>query len=209
MGGRLLRCAKIILCCVISAVAPLAVSFPQSSPISGARNSVVLMRPVGAKGLAGGTVASADGVVTCAHAVAGWDAATVEFFDGRTCKGEVVRRDVTADLALVRIEAKGVSPLVFGIAEVGDRVWVIGHPYGLSWTVAGGTLGATGRKVELPNGTTLAGMIQMDAPVNPGSSGGPLLNGRGELVGIVCAMRDGGNGIGFAISSEQVKKFLK
>ncbi len=198
-------------------LALLPTSLPQSSPeaktISSARHSVAAMRPVGVDRSACGTVVSPSEVVTCAHAVAGWRECWVTTFDGSECRGTVVATSVKDDLALVRIDDKimhgNMRAVTWGTVEVGEKVFAIGHPLGYNWTVTAGVLSATGRTIDLPNGATLPGMLQHDAAINPGSSGGPLLNSRGECVGIVCAMRDGGYGIGFVISAEKVKKFLK
>ncbi len=180
----------------------------EAKAIAATRHSVVLMRPVGVDRSACGTVVGPSEVVTCAHAVAGWKECWVTCFDGSECRGTVVGISAKDDLALVRVEAK-LKPVTWGTVEVGEKVFAIGHPLGYDWTVTAGILSATVRSIDLPNGASLAGMLQHDAAINPGSSGGPLLNSRGECVGIVCAMRDGGYGIGFVIPAKKVKQFIE
>ncbi len=203
-----MRTTGALLCIILVASPAFWQPSQEAKAIAAARHSVVLMRPVGVDRAACGTVVSPGEVVTCAHAVAGWRECWVTCFDGSECRGTVAAIGVKDDLALVRVETK-LKPVAWGTCEVGEKVWVIGHPLGYDWTVTAGILSATGRTIDLPNGATLAGMLQHDAAINPGSSGGPLLNSRGECVGIVCAMRDGGYGIGFAIDAKTVRKWLK
>jgi serine protease Do len=91
---------------------------------------------------------------------------------------------------------------------VGEDVIAIGNPFGLNNTVSRGIISALGREVMLPSGTRFRNLIQFDASINPGNSGGPLLNIDGELIGINVAIRDGAQGIAFAIPSDTVKDVL-
>src|SRR5206468_5064814 len=105
---------------------------------------------------------------------------------GKHHPAAIVAIDRHTDLALLRTPARGLVPLVPAdtVPPVGADVLLIGSPYGYTGSVSRGIVSATGRTIELPNGVTLSGMIQTDAAVNPGSSGGPLVNGAGQWVGV-------------------------
>ena len=92
---------------------------------------------------------------------------------------------------------------------VGETVIAIGHPFGYTNTVSTGIISALGREITMPTGDVLTGLIQTDASINPGNSGGPLLNINGELIGINVALRDGAQGIAFAINAGTVKQVLR
>jgi len=163
--------------------------------------------------MGGGTgfVVSADGLIlTNNHVVEGADKVTVELPDHRTFDATVVGTDPNTDVAIVRIKAAGLKPVVLGNsdeARVGEWVLAIGNPLGssLTFTVTSGIISATGRGLAgLPNRTqgSIQDFIQTDAAINPGNSGGPLVNVRGEVIGInsAIASENGVNaGYGFAI----------
>jgi len=158
------------------------------------------------RGQGSGFVVSADGLVlTNNHVVDGASEVRVQLADGRTREAEVVGTDPSTDLALLRVEADGLTPVRFGDSDalrVGSWVVAVGNPLGLTSTMTAGVVSATGR-----TGVGIADyedFIQTDAAINPGNSGGPLVNLRGEVVGVntAIATRTGGNmGIGFAIPS--------
>jgi len=91
---------------------------------------------------------------------------------------------------------------------VGEDVIAVGHPFGYQNTVSRGIISFVGREIEMPTGDVLTGLIQHTASINPGNSGGPLLNINGELIGINVALRDGAQGIAFAINASTVEKYL-
>jgi serine protease Do len=91
---------------------------------------------------------------------------------------------------------------------VGETVIAVGHPFGYTNTVSVGIVSALGREVTMPTGETIGGLIQTDASINPGNSGGPLLNVNGELIGINMALREGAQGIAFAINAGTVRAAL-
>ena len=134
--------------------------------------------------------------------------------DERELPGKLIGRDAPTDIAVIRIDAKNLTPLKMGdsdVLEVGDWVVAIGNPFGLSHTVSAGIVSAKGRSREDvpldPSG--YYNFLQTDASINPGNSGGPLLNLRGEVVGVNTAIRGGGaQGIGFAIPVNMVKQIL-
>jgi serine protease Do len=138
----------------------------------------------------------------------------VSFYDGREFVASVVGRDKHTDIAVLKLDEKGLPALPFGdsdVIEVGDWVVAIGNPFGLSHTVSAGILSAKGRTRDDVKGLDPTGyfnFLQTDASINPGNSGGPLLNLRGEVVGINAAVRANANNIGFAIPINMVKQLL-
>ena len=150
-------------------------------------------------------------VVTCHHCVSAHEHWLVKLRDGRCYIGQVVASDPARELALVRLDAGGRrfawQRLAETPARVRDEVTVIGHPKGWSWTTTVGRVTAIGREVPI-DGTQVKGLMQVDASINPGCSGGAVLNGRGELVGVPVAMHADALGIGFVIPVKQIQEFL-
>jgi len=153
-------------------------------------------------------------IVTNDHVVQGAHDIRVGFSGGGTYPAKVVGTDPTTDIAVVRVKAPAAAlhPLTFassGGVLVGDRVYAIGNPFGLERTMTAGIVSATGRDIQAPNGHTISGAVQTDAPINHGNSGGPLLDRHGRVVGI-SAQLEGGTvdanvGIGFAIPSSTAR----
>ena len=160
-----------------------------------------------------GVIVSEDGfVITNNHVVDGADEVVLTLADGRELKAAIVGTDSATDLAVLKVEAEGLTPATFGDSknvEVGDWVVALGSPFGLKQTLTAGIVSAMGRNdVGL---ATFENYIQTDAAINPGNSGGPLANIRGEVIGINSAIssRTGGNdGIGFAIPSRMVQRVV-
>jgi len=161
-----------------------------------------------------GVVVDAAGgyIVTNNHVVEGADEISVGLSDGRVLSGTLVGRDAQVDLAVVKVDPKGLRQIAFansGQLRVGDFVVAIGNPFGLNQTVTSGIVSALGR-----SGLGIEGyedFIQTDASINPGNSGGALVDLSGRLVGINTAIfaPSGGNvGIGFAIPANMVKAVL-
>ena len=125
---------------------------------------------------------------------------------------KVLAEDPHTDLAILRVNAKRelrVLPLGPGSdLMVGETVIAVGHPFGYTNTVSTGIISALGREIAMPTGHTLGNLIQTNASINPGNSGGPLLNINGELIGINVALREGAQGIAFAINVDTVKQVL-
>jgi serine protease Do len=172
-------------------------------------------RRVVQEGLGTGFVYERSGLVlTNFHVIEDATEISVKFADQRELPAKIVGRDKPADVAVVRVEGKVLTPLVLGDSdaiEVGDWVVAIGNPFGLSHTVSAGILSAKGRTHEDVKGLDPAGyfnFLQTDAAINQGNSGGPLLNLRGEVVGINSAIRANANNIGFAIPINMVKELL-
>jgi putative serine protease PepD len=158
-------------------------------------------------------------VVTNAHVVDGRSRVEVQFGEGTERRaGRVVGRDVSSDLAVVRIEGDTDRLATLELADsrqvrVGDQAIAIGNPFGLDRTATEGIVSATGRSIKAPNGFAIDDAIQTDAPINPGNSGGPLLDAGGRVIGvnsqIETAGPSGGNvGVGFAVSSNTVREIV-
>jgi serine protease Do len=170
------------------------------------------MRQEPQSGLGSGVVVSADGyIVTNNHVIAGADRVTVAFTDGREFTAKVVGRDPLTDIAVVKVDAKGLPAVTFADSskiEVGDRVLAIGNPFGIGETVTSGIVSATGRRVGiLADVKGYENFIQTDAAINPGNSGGALVDIDGRLIGINTAIlsRSGGfQGVGLAVPAEMV-----
>ena len=158
------------------------------------------------QGLGSGFIISTDGyVLTNAHVVAEANEVVVRLADSREFKGKIVGVDTRTDVALLKLDATGLPTVKLGSSEqlkVGEWVAAIGSPFGFVNTITAGIVSAKGR--SLPD-ETFVPFIQTDVAVNPGNSGGPLLNLRGEVVGINSAIysRTGGYmGVSFAIPIE-------
>ena len=170
------------------------------------------------QGTGSGVILSVDGyIVTNNHVVAGADDIDVVLTDNRTYKAEVIGTDPTTDLAVLKIEEKGLAYLTFGNAEnvkVGEWVLAVGNPFNLTSTVTAGIVSAKGRNIGILRGESSAieSFIQTDAAVNPGNSGGALVNLDGELIGIntAIASRTGSYaGYSFAVPVNIVEKIVE
>ena len=155
------------------------------------------------QGVGSGFIVSPDGLIlTNAHVVAGADEVTVRLTDKREFKAKVLGSDKMTDVAVLKIDARGLPSVKIGnpdTTRVGEWVVAIGAPYGLDNTVTSGIVSAKSR--SLP-GDAAVGFIQTDAAVNPGNSGGPLFNMKGEVIGITSQIfsRSGGfQGLAFAV----------
>jgi S1-C subfamily serine protease len=151
-------------------------------------------------------------IVTNRHVVGAANEVIVRLVDESEFPARVLVADKNTDLAVLKVNAPvKLAALSLGRTddlEVGEDVIAVGHPYGYSFTVTRGIVSALGRQIELPTGAALTGLIQTDAAINPGNSGGPLLNINGEFIGINTALRDGANGIAFAINTGTIKAVL-
>jgi putative serine protease PepD len=164
-----------------------------------------------------GFVIDADGhVITNEHVVAGEQTVQIRFADESEEQGRVVGTDPSTDIALIEVDlaGHGVRPVQLGSSagvEVGDPVYAIGNPFGLERTLTAGIVSAVNRDITAPNNFTINDVIQTDAPVNPGNSGGPLLDAAGNVIGVVSQIQseNGGNiGIGYAVPSDTVRKVV-
>jgi S1-C subfamily serine protease len=165
----------------------------------------------------GFVVDKAGHIVTNYHVIEGAKQVRVSFSNGASMKSTVQGTDPSSDLAVLKIDAssRALTPLPLGNSDamqVGDPVVAIGNPFGLDRTVTAGIVSAIQRAITAPNGYTIDHVIQTDAAINHGNSGGPLLNRRGEVIGVNSQIETGDNtansgnvGVGFAIPSNTVK----
>ncbi|WP_135853821.1 S1C family serine protease [Halorussus salinus] len=172
-------------------------------------DSVALIRtPRGSQG--SGFLYDERHFVTNYHVVGEADRVSVQFDDTRSRVGRVVGRDPRSDLAVVEVDApEEVAPLDLLDSEpvIGTRVAVVGSPYGLRGSLTSGIVSGVDRQVPSPAGDyKIPNAIQTDAPVNPGNSGGPLVNLSGEVLGVVNS--GGGDNIAFAISAPLVRRVV-
>ena len=167
----------------------------------------------------GFVIDKAGHIVTNYHVIQGADQIEVSFSNQDTLAATVVGSDPSTDIAVLRVRSssRGLAPLAFGNSDtvrVGDPVVAIGNPFGLRRTATAGIVSAVQeRSITAPNGYPIDHVIQTDAQINTGNSGGPLLNGSGEVIGvnsqIARADGSGGNvGIGFAVPSNTVKEVV-
>jgi S1-C subfamily serine protease len=171
------------------------------------------------RALGSGFVIDKEGhVVTNYHVVQGASSIEVSFSNQETVSAKIVGTDPSTDLALLKVDvdAKALTPLTLADSDkvqVGDPVAAIGNPFGLERTVTAGIVSALQREVSAPNDFTIDHVIQTDAPINSGNSGGPLIDAQGRVIGvnsqIETANGGGGNvGIGFAVPSNTVKSVV-
>lgn len=164
-------------------------------------------------GKGSGVIVSADGyIVTNNHVIQEADRLEVTLNNNKTYEAEVIGKDPSTDLALIKIEAQGLAFLKYGNsdkANIGEWVLAVGNPFNLNSTVTAGIISAKSR--ELTPSRTLQSFIQTDAVINPGNSGGALVNSKGQLIGINTAISTHSGvfeGYSFAIPSNIVERVI-
>jgi putative serine protease PepD len=157
-------------------------------------------------------------IVTAAHVVDGASSITVNFQDGTTRKATLLGKDNATDVAVLSVDPSGLTlrPLALGSSaslQVGDAVAAIGDPFTYQRSMSTGIVSGLDRTISAPNGFTVAHAIQTDASLNPGNSGGPVLDASGKVIGIVDQIATNGSsdtssGVGFAVPIDLVKSEL-
>jgi S1-C subfamily serine protease len=194
---------------------PIAEIYRRSAP------GVVQVNTTGQGGQAQGSgfvVDKSGHIVTNYHVIEGASEIEVSFSNQDTLTATLVGEDPSTDLAVLKVDEnpRGLTPLHLGDSDkvqVGDPVVAIGNPFGLERTVTAGIVSALQRAVRAPNGFTIDQVIQTDAPINHGNSGGPLLDASGAVIGVNSQIETGGSsdgnvGIGFAVPSNTVESVI-
>jgi S1-C subfamily serine protease len=155
-------------------------------------------------------------IVTNFHVIQGASEASIKLVDGRSFRASLVGVSPEHDIAVLKIGIgfKGARPIPIGTSadlKVGQRVYAIGNPFGLDWTLTSGIVSAQNRSITEDDGRLLEHLIQTDAAINPGNSGGPLLDSAGRLVGMNTAIYSPSgtaSGIGFAVPVDTVNRVV-
>ena len=185
----------------------------QKTPSSDPQQSLVSLPSFGS-----GVLISAEGkILTAAHVVQAADQILIEFFDGQLIPARVIAISTSADVALVQLERVPTNAVVSAIGDsnkvdVGDQIFIIGSPYGLSHSL---TVGHVSARYAPNSGMSFSGaaeLLQTDAAINSGNSGSPMFNMKGEVIAVVTNIlsRSGGSeGLGFAVTSKAARQVLE
>lgn len=169
------------------------------------------------EGVGSGSIVTSDGyILTNSHVVSDGEAGEISVLlsDDKTLNAKLIWNDTTLDLAVIKVDAKNLPAISLGDSDkikVGDKAVAIGNPLGLELqsTVTSGIISGLNRTVSFQNGAQMDGLMQTDAAINSGNSGGALLNSNGDLIGINTAKAGNSDGIGFAIPVNIAKTVIE
>jgi S1-C subfamily serine protease len=175
------------------------------------------LNPIPKEGTGSGAIIDRSGhILTNFHVIDGARRLEVTLADGSKWQARAIGVDPSNDLAVIKIDAPGEKLIIIPLGDssklvVGQKVLVIGNPFGFERTLTGGIVSSVGRSIRAENGRLIRGIIQTDAAINPGNSGGPLLNSSGEIIGVSTAIfspSGGSVGVGFAIPINTAKRII-
>jgi S1-C subfamily serine protease len=164
-------------------------------------------------GTGSGFVFSSDGLIlTNAHVIENSARLNVSLLDGNEFSGELIGRDKDTDIAIIKIFGSGYTPVKLGVSgdlKIGQLVIAIGNPLGYQHSVSVGVLSGVGRTMRTPGGQLIDDILQSDAAMNPGNSGGPMINTDGEAIGINTAIIPSAQGLSFSIGIDSAKEIAR